>query len=204
VPRHGGAGRTGVWRRLAPLAVVLAVLGGVADMVRAGGIRVNLTPSLPRGLYRTVSGAPRPGTIVLACLPEPQAAWALARGYLLRGDACPAGQDAAGARVRVAPIGKLVLAVAGDTITVSRAGLTLNGRRIPASAPASRDSHGRALVAAPGREAPGQYVLRPGEVWLWSDHPLAFDSRHTGPVPTAGVLSVIVPIWPTRQSIRGR
>jgi conjugative transfer signal peptidase TraF len=197
VPRHGIADRASVWRRLAPLVAVLVGLAGIAATVRALGLRVNLTPSLPRGLYRLVAGAPRRGAIVLACLPEPQAAWALARGYLLRGDACPAGRDVMGARVRVAPIGKLVLAAAGDTITLSRVGLTLNGRRIPASAPASRDSRGRALLAAPGREAPGQYVLRPGEVWLSSHHPLALDSRHTGPVPTTGVLSVIVPVWPT-------
>lgn len=199
-----GPARLTVRQRLAPLAVALALLAGAGLLVQALGLRVNFTASLPRGLYRVVPGAPARGTIALVCLSERDAAWALARGYVLRGDECPAGQDRTGRPVRVAPLGKVVLATAGDTVDLTPAGLVRNGRPVPRSGIARADSRGRPLTAAPGREAPGRYVLRAGELWLWSPyHPLSFDSRYVGPVRPSGAVTRVVPVWTTGQTTGG-
>lgn len=166
-------------RCAASLAVAAAILGIVG--VRAN-LQVNFTPSLPIGLYRRVSGIPSRGDLVVACLPKHASEFARARGYLWRGD-CPGG---------AAPVGKVVLAVAGDTVSLTRDGFVLNGIAVPSSRMVARDSRGRPIPHYPF----GCYLVRAGEVWLFSPfHPLSFDSRYLGPVPASAVRSRIAPVW---------
>src|SRR5260370_38673677 len=80
--------------------VLLLVIGWLA------GLRLNLTGSLPVGLYVISPSLPIRGALVLACLPAKVAAFAHARGYVRRGEEGPNG---------VAPIGKPVAATVGDT-----------------------------------------------------------------------------------------
>ena len=90
--RRGGATR---WRRVVrcawQLGSPLALLGACG----LAGLRLNLTGSLPIGLYRVSRAAPVREAIVLACLPPAVAAFARTRGYLPRGGQCrttPAGR----------------------------------------------------------------------------------------------------------------
>ena len=170
--------------RPAPI-VVLAALTLAALLVVHTGLRFMLTPSLPLGIYRTVNGPPTRGTIVMACLPERAARLALERGYVWRGS-CPGG---------AVPLGKIVLGVPGDTITLTIDGVALNGHVVPNSQLRARDSRGRPLQ----HYAYGSHVLTPGELWLFSPyHPLSFDSRYFGPVESTAVLSRLAPLWTTR------
>ncbi len=166
-----------------------AVLCAVTAAALHIGLRLNLTPSLPLGVYRTADGEIEPGAVVLACLPDSVAGLAVARGYIAGGrpmDAervCPGGTQ---------PLGKLVLAVAGDTVEVREAGLQVNGRRIPRTSRFPLDSQGRPVP----RVAEGVHVVHTGDLWLIATiHQRSFDSRYFGPVPTANVLSVIRPVW---------
>ena len=146
------------------------------------GLRIVVTPSLPLGVYQIHVGAPTRGDLVLACLPEPVARFALGRGYLWEGS-CPGGD---------VPLAKMMAAVAGDTVTVTSAGLAINGRSVPNSLPRDRDSMGRPLSSQPR----GAYLVRNSEVWLAAPyHPLSFDSRYFGPVPAAGVVARLDPLW---------
>lgn len=170
------------WLRApAPLVVLASITLGALLLVHFG-LRFMLTPSLPRGIYRTVNGPLVRGAIVVTCLPDSVARFALQRGYLWRGD-CPGG---------VVPLGKLVLAISGDTISLSGDGLRLNGRAIRNTRPRKEDSQRRPLTHYPY----GTHVVRPGEIWLFSPyHPLSFDSRYFGPVPSGRVLSRLAPVW---------
>ena len=169
-------------RALASLGTVLATIGLAGLLAAHFGLRFMVTPSLPLGVYRTVGGPPMRGAIVMACLPEPAGRLALERGFLWSG-ACPSG---------AVPLGKVVLAVAGDSLTLGPEGIRVNGCAVPKSQPRKRDSQGRLLEHYPY----GSYVLARGEVWLFSPyHPLSFDSRYFGPVSDAGVLSLLVPVW---------
>lgn len=166
-----------------------AVLCAVTAAALHIGLRLNLTPSLPLGVYRTSDGAIQPGAVVLACLPDAVAGLAAQRGYIARGrpmDAervCPGGTE---------PIGKVVLAVAGDTVEVREAGLQVNGHRIPRSGRFPKDSFGRPVP----RIAEGVHVVRAGDLWLIATiHRRSFDSRYFGPVPTTNVLSAVRPVW---------
>ncbi|HVR11416.1 MAG TPA: hypothetical protein VMW75_25455, partial [Thermoanaerobaculia bacterium] len=83
--------------------------------------RVNTSASLPRGLYAEVPsawmGRPGRGDLMVACAPPAAAELARRRAYLADGPC------AAGAAGGAAPLGKVVLAVAGDEVMVASAGL---------------------------------------------------------------------------------
>jgi len=134
------------------------------------GLRLNVSPSLRVGVY-IVSDA---GTLVEFCPAEPFAAMALNRGYRTRGT-CPDGGT---------PLLKPVVAIPGDVVDVSEAGLDVNNVRIPNTAPLAADSKGRSLAHWPF----GRYVVAPETVWVASSYsPRSFDSRYFGPLSSAAV-----------------
>src|SRR2546422_2428892 len=96
------------------------------------GLRVNLSGSMPIGLYRVSNGPPAKGAMVLACLPASVAMFARSRGYVPSGR-CPGA---------TAPIGKVVLAMAGDSVQVTGAGLIVNRRPVQNTAPLAVDAAG--------------------------------------------------------------
>lgn len=158
------------------VAVMAAVTLGVTST-----LRVNFTGSLPRGIYRMVSGPPSKGAVVLACMPPKVGSFARARGYVWRGG-CAGG---------VAPVGKVVAAVGGDTVAVTVNGLVVNGHPVLNSRPLTQDRRGRPLQ----RLTDGVYVVPPGKMWLTSSYnPASFDSRYFGPVPATSVISRIKPL----------
>ncbi len=160
-----------------------------ATVLRVAGVRVNLSPSMPRGVYHARPVAHgvsfRRGTIVLVCLPRRIAAVGRARGYLPPGD-CPDGS---------APIGKPVFAVAGDTVTVTSTGLMRAGAVEPHSRALALDATGRLLAGTPR----GRYRVAMDELWLVSSYSdRSWDSRYYGPVTVGAVIGVLAPLWTSR------
>src|SRR5690348_11800545 len=131
--------RTGAVAGRGWLARALVALGVMSLTLSIGGwaghYRVNVSGSLPIGLYRVVEPSLARGALVLACLPASVARMARERGYVHRG-ACPGSS---------APIGKFVLAIAGDTVDVSGHGLAANGRLVTGTKPLAYDSRDRRL-----------------------------------------------------------
>ena len=162
---------------LAALSIVNVVL--LVAALWWAGVRINVTESVPVGLYRSVEGAPERGDLVETCLPPAAARLATARGYLLGNGACGTHM----------PVIKRVLGVAGDVIRV-REHVVHNGLTLDAAPVLEADSGGRALVPARGG------TLGPHELWLISDDvPDAYDSRYFGPVTRSAVRSVMRPLW---------
>lgn len=146
------------------------------------GLRFNLTPSLPIGIYRVTDDPPGRGSIVYVCLPIEVAEFARKRGYLGAGR-CPGD---------VRPLGKVVVAVEGDIVGLERNAVRVNGAALPNSATVSDDSQGRALPHQPW----GDRRLSSGELWLFSPyHRNALDSRYYGPVRESQVVSRLEPAW---------
>ena len=160
-------------------AAVLAILAALSALL---GLRLNLTESLPRGVYRTIREAPRRGSIVVVCLPLDAAELARERGYLGPGS-CPGG---------VRGLGKIVLATAGDVVAHREEGISVNREPIANSRTLERDSRHRALPHYPW----GDYVLKAREFWLFSPYrPNSYDSRYFGPVHASQVVSVLRAVW---------
>ena len=174
------ATRFRAWPR-ALAAGVLAVLAATAS-----DVRVNTTPSLPRGLYVATEVGERPltrGDLVAAC-PDARAVRRLGR-YWTNGR-CPGGP---GRPDGVRPLAKPVAGLPGDTVRVDSAGVRVGGRLLPSSAPLFRDRAG-----LPVQAALGVHILGPSEYWLHSGRvPTSVDSRYAGPVRV--VLERLRPLW---------
>ena len=159
-------------------SVLLVLVGVLVCLIVAGlaGVRLNLTTSMQSGWYRVV-GEPtalRRGDIVLACLPRNMAAFAHSRGYVPRGGNCPR---------RLAPVGKFVMALPGDTVMITRWGMSVNGVAVPYSRRLDRDGSGRQLPKLPD----GRSIVSPHFIWLVGSSERSFDSRYIGPVEQANV-----------------
>lgn len=150
-------------------------------LFRIGGIYINTTPSLPVGLYQVVDEPVTKGTYVAFCPPQRDVFdWAMARGYINPG-ACPGGYG---------QLLKRVHAVAGDTVLIDKNGISVNGERLPNSAPLPTDARGAALP---------QYrlnaVLGKPEFLLLSDlNPHSFDARYFGVIEHAQIVHVVRPV----------
>ncbi len=160
-------------RMTALITAFLLALIGLIRFAPAGFVTpplfYNGTPSLPRGFYYVrKTDSLFVGDLVRVCVPLAWAGLARRRGYLRRG-ICPGGTT---------PVGKMVVARAGDTVVVSRQGIRVGDHMLSGSLPLLVDSKGRAL-----KPAFGWHVLGSGECFVLSTlYRLSFDSRYLGPV----------------------
>src|ERR1700719_4002981 len=153
-------------------------LGLVAGWVF--GIRLNLTPSLPRGFYIT-SHSPS-ANLVEFCPQGAAASISLSRQYRTAG-ACPDGG---------APLLKPAVAFPGDLVEVSANGIRVNGRLLPNSAGRFRDHSQRAIDPWPY----GTYNVESGTVWVISSYNIySFDSRYYGAIPESSIRHHLRPLW---------
>ena len=148
----------------------------------ATGARLNVTKSLPPGLYWAVDRPIERYAYVRFCPPSKGAfAVAIERSYLSDSGACPGGS----------PMIKRVAGVAGDSVDATEAGVSINGHRLPLSAFHRTDGLGRPMPQ-PDR---GERRLHDSELWVMSDtNDRSFDSRYFGPIDRAWVREVIVPV----------
>jgi conjugative transfer signal peptidase TraF len=156
----------------------------VAAMAAAGvcaGLRINLTPSAPLGLWRIkpLDRSAAVGDLVFLCPPAGEiSAFGLERGYFRRGP-CPGG---------AALLIKTIVAIAGARVEVG-AEVVIDHLPLPQSRFSSGDGRGRSLSPWPGG------VIPPGHVFLHSSFAGSYDSRYFGPVPEAGVLGLARPVF---------
>ena len=161
-------------------AVSLGLGGAILAAVLGLGLRVNLSPSAPRGLYRAVAGGPTRSGWVMACVSPEAAALRRGRGYLAPGR-CAGG---------VQPVLKPIVAIVGDPVDLAWDGLAVSGQCLPGSLSADVDSAGRALShpgpqpvpggarqALAGEHAGGEQLVQPV---LGADHGVA-DPRGGAP-----------------------
>ena len=160
-------GISGLFRPLiVPVFTALASFGICAW----GGVRFNSTGSLPIGLYRVSTATD--ASLAEFCPPEPLSRLSVVRQYRNRGN-CPDGDN---------PLMKPIVARSGDVVVLSESGLKVNGKPLGNTSPRSQDSKGRPLPHYPF----GTYRVSSGTVWVASSyHPLSFDSRYFGPIPTS-------------------
>ena len=136
-------------------ALALCGLGLAFLLIWCAGLRVNLTPSLPKGIYALCPGTPGKGDFAAFCLEGEFSDLARERGYLQAGS-CPSG---------LRPLLKRVAGLPGDTIPGN-----LLIRHV--------DSLGRAVPSA----LP-EGIIPSGMALMLADHPGSFDGRYFGLVP---------------------
>jgi conjugative transfer signal peptidase TraF len=160
------------------VCVLLTAYGSASSRFELPGPRYNMSASMPRGWYWFTPGSVKRGAVVGACLPHSLATYALAHDILLPSThPCETG---------VEPIVKTVAAVGGDVVTITDAGVSINGDRWPMSAP-------RRFVERCQRN--GRYVIASDQVFLLGLHPRSWDGRVWGAVPRSSILGSWKPIY---------
>ena len=169
--------------RAHPIIVVatsLVLLAVFACVGFISGLRVNLTPSYPLGLWRIEPLAHDPGVgdRIFICPPQdPAFELARDRGYLGHG-LCPGW---------FSPLIKTVIATAGQRVVIDGS-IAVDGTRLPHSSVRPVDGAGRALPLSSGGIVPA------GQLFLFSEFAGSYDSRYFGPIPAAGVLGLAYPL----------
>lgn len=159
-------------------AMVLVSLLAVGQLL---GLRVNLTPSYPLGLWRIVPLERQVaiGDLVLICPPRtPDFEMARERGYLRTG-LCPGWMS---------PLLKTVVALPGQIIDIGEL-VTIDDRELPRSVLRPVDAEGRKLSAFAGG------VVPPHHAFLHSSFAGSYDSRYFGPIPLSGLLGGAHPVF---------
>lgn len=162
---------------VATAAGIMAALAGIGII---GGIRLNLTPSEPVGLWRIepLRRDPMVGDLVFICPPPtPQFQNAWRRGYLRRG-LCSSG---------FAPLIKTVAALPGQSVAIGDT-VEIDGAMLDASLIGTRDGQGRPIVPFSGG------IVPPGHLFLHSPFASSYDSRYFGPIPISGLLGLAKPV----------
>jgi len=142
------------------------------------GFRLNLTPSLPVGVYRLTHESLYRGQAVAFCLEDPEfVQLAHDRRYLASGS-CPSG---------LRPLLKVVNGMPGDSVSFCGNAVMVNGQVLAHTKILGRDRQGR--VMPPSHLASG--VIPPGKALLLSQHhDGSFDSRYFGLVPIVSLRPV--------------
>jgi len=154
--------------------VIVAVAPAIAAssivlLLGVFGIRLNIASnSLPPGLYRIVPAGK--GSDLLICPTGVAEKVSIEREYRVKSFGCGDGY---------APLLKPIAARAGDTVTLSQAGVAVNGKLLQNSKQYPKDGIGRPMPMVPF----GTYAVLPGTVWVISSYNrFSFDSRYFGPV----------------------
>ena len=170
-------------KRAALTAFVACVgMAAVGGALYAAGARINTSKSILLGLYWTTSEPVVKGEYVIFCPPQRDVFTdARDRGYIGSGF-CPGDYGY---------MMKRVLAAKGDTVSLTPAGVTVNGNLLPHTKPLPADSAGRPLP----RMSDERYTLGESELLLMTDRSAtSFDARYFGPVAREQVKAVIRPV----------
>jgi conjugative transfer signal peptidase TraF len=164
------------------LWILIAILSiSIPSMLAyAFGLRVNMTRSLPMGIYAVTNDAL--SELIEYCPDGNAAKESKNRGYRNTGS-CPDGAE---------PLIKPVAAREGDVVEFSSRGISVNGNLLKNTAPLPLDGAGRRLT----HWSFGAYRVVPGEVWVASTYNYgSYDSRYFGPVCISSIRNRLRPIW---------
>jgi len=151
----------------------------------AGGIRLNLTKSLPRGIYysKKISGDlyQHRGKYVSVCVnPRNPVIQKAKEWHVIHAGYCPG---------HLMPFLKKLVGLPGDTISIDHDGVSINGQRLKNS---RLKSNFFELFIHPGYRR----TLQPDEYWVMSNYsPNSLDSRYFGPVNRSAILTISKPLY---------
>jgi len=170
------------------VGILGGVLGGAIGAVQAG-VRINLSPSMPKGLYRLVQCDETAGRDAAVgdwvaidskeASSNPGVAFFRTQGWLTysgRPDDL---------------LMKTIVAVGGDEVTENDGRLCVNGT--PLAKSASKRQRVIGTLSLPSVELPQR--IKEGEVWLSSDHEKGIDSRYFGAVARSSIVCKVEAAW---------
>lgn len=177
------------WRIFLAILSPIACVAIATFWLHAAGYRLNLSSSIPWGIYRVSDTPIVRGDVVEYCPPNQEIfQMAKARGYLLSGFSCPNFY---------LPIFKPIAAVAGDEIIINQGGVWVNGIWLSNSKPSFTDAKGRALNL---QNIPKSKIPT-GQILLVSSYSArSFDGRYFGLVRATDVRAKLLPLYVFKEN----
>ncbi|HHT9914899.1 TPA: conjugative transfer signal peptidase TraF [Legionella pneumophila] len=169
------------------LSISLISLIGLTFLLAVIGFRINLTDSIPVGLYRITHEGHLKNAFVIFC-PDDREAFRLGlnRGYIDHGLYCGG----------YGYLMKKVVAMRGDIISVTDAGVFVNQDHIPFSKPKLKDGLNRLLP----QWQVSNYQLKEDELLtMTSQSEWSFDGRYYGLVHLSQIKGMLRPLWVINQ-----
>jgi conjugative transfer signal peptidase TraF len=169
------------------LIIILLLIA--AGVIQLSGIIINISPSMPLGIYVKKLSPLQRGDVVAVCLDAARQKLGLQRGYLIPGFRCGQTQ----------PLIKKIIAIPGDRVVLTDEIIRVNGksffyRRLP------QDHQGLPLEAFPtGIYAPTHAYWLLG---VYNTH--SWDSRYWGPLPGNYIIENLQPLitWTHSSKLR--
>ncbi len=171
------------------LLITFFTLFSLTQLFRSLGYRINTSDSIPKGLYKITSSQPAKASYVIFC-PDTRDFFkeAIRRGYIEKG-ICPNGYGY---------MMKKIVAVRGDTVSTTKAGIVINHKLLALSSPKFVDGANHPLH--PWQVT--QYTLAENELLTMTDQDeWSFDGRYYGLIKSSQVMGVIKPIWVKRLRV---
>ena len=165
------------------IAIFLISTIAAGSLFHSMGFRINLTESIPVGLYRITGTEPLKNAYVIFC-PDDRQTFRLAknRGYIDHGLYCNG----------YGYLMKKVVAVSSDILSVTNEGVFVNQMLIPYSKPKLEDGMNRPLP----QWQIMNYALQEDEIMtMTSQSEWSFDGRYYGLVHKEQIKGVLTPIW---------
>ncbi|WP_139138588.1 S26 family signal peptidase [Acidithiobacillus thiooxidans] len=196
------------------IALALIAGGCATAAIRQGRLTLNASPCVPVGVYQIIP-IKKPlhdGEWVRFCPPLAPSVRQEVRHHWMDLSASSICAD------HLVPFIKHVVAVPGQTVTLSAEGMAVDGLHLsPPAGPA------KGLHPAKGHLIPhtavqftaptlnqhvhlihypfGTYTVKPGTFWeVATGTKWAFDSRYYGPIPNSAILSGARPIWTWKET----
>lgn len=167
-------------RDLINCALLGCWLAGAGIMGRSCGIWVNLSSSIPPGIYHQTEGPILRGNTVLSCVPSNATAIANERHYIGYGS-CP---------MSTAPVGKYAVGLPGDQARINHEGIVINGTKLNSTKPLELDIEKRTLEPfILDRQLSEDEYLLAGETYE------SYDSRYFGPVSKKDIKGKIEAVY---------
>lgn len=165
------------------LSVCLISLISLALLLIAMGFRINLTDSIPVGLYSITHKGELKNAYVIFC-PDNRQAFRLGldRGYLDHALYCGG----------YGYLMKKVVAIPGDIVSVTKAGIFVNQASIPFSKPKLKDGLNRSL---PQWHATNYQLGKDELLTMTSQSEWSFDGRYYGLVSAKQMKGMLRPLW---------
>lgn len=139
---------------------------------------------MPLGIYRVIDKPIQQGDIVVFCLNGRAAEFTKLRNYV------PTRWLPTGCDLNLTSLMKSVAALAGDHIKQTEFGIEVNHALIPNTKHMMKDSTGKDMLKPDFPEiVPKNYLLL-----LSHHHPLSWDSRYYGLIPSQNVQKVVRPL----------
>jgi len=144
-------------------------------------VLINVSKSLPRGVYWRKYSTVSVGDLVVVCADSISSLRWITEGKYTGSGGCADG---------TAPLLKPVAAIGPSRVITTSGGVTINGQAIKGSTPIETDSEGNRLPALRG-----ETFLENDQLYLLSTHHvLSLDSRYFGPVPKQAVRMIVTPL----------